>query len=170
MRLRPVEPADVRLVADWLARDENARWLDFGGGQRALTTASLWMMAHRRLHVLRLFMSDAADRPIGLVALSDVDPEFRTARLWYVLGDKAFAGRGCTSRAVHALLNSAFGDLGLEAINAWTVECNAPSIRVLERNRFRLIGRQRRCHRIDGRTYDRLLFDLLATEHEDDVR
>ena len=37
---------------------------------------------------------------------------------------------------------------------------------------FKPIGRQRQCHYIDGRAYDRLWFDLLASEHEeiDDVR
>ena len=37
---------------------------------------------------------------------------------------------------------------------------------------FRYIGRQRQCHVIDGRAYDRLLFDLLAEEFtaRDDYR
>ena len=64
------------------------------------------------------------------------------------------------------ILTMGFKVLGLQAINAWTVESNGPSIRVLEQNQFRLIGRQRRCHYIDGFPFDRLLFDLLAEEHK----
>ena len=30
---------------------------------------------------------------------------------------------------------------------------------------FKFIGRQRRCHVVDGRVCDRLWFDLLASEH-----
>ena len=30
------------------------------------------------------------------------------------------------------------------------------------------MGRQRRCHWIEGRVYDRLWFDLLASEHDPD--
>jgi RimJ/RimL family protein N-acetyltransferase len=100
------------------------------------------------------------------VALSDIDRVFRTGRLWYVLGDKRFAGRGLTSRAVADLVREGFGPVRLEAINAWAVVENRPSIRILESNGFRLIGYQRRCHRIDGRPVDRALFDLLATEFE----
>ena len=50
--------------------------------------------------------------------------------------------------------------------HTWVVEGN-PSVRALERLNFRYIGRQRQCHYTDGRSYDRLWFDLLASEHKD---
>ncbi len=52
-------------------------------------------------------------------------------------------------------------------MNAWTVETNTPSLGLLQRLNFRYIGRERRCHYIDGQPYDRLLFDLLASEHKE---
>ncbi len=110
------------------------------------------------------------DVPIGIVALRDLSPNFKSAMLWYVLGDKTCSRHGYTTRAVRKLLHFGFADLGLEAVNAWTVEANIPSIRVLERNNFRLIGRLRSCHEIDGQKFDRLLFDLLASEHEGESR
>src|SRR5438093_12839782 len=72
-----------------------------------------------------------------------------------------------TRPASAAMLTLAFEELGLAAVNAWTVETNIPAQRVLEALHFRCIGRQRQCHYIDGRPLDRLLFDLLATEHRD---
>jgi RimJ/RimL family protein N-acetyltransferase len=60
----------------------------------------------------------------------------------------------------------AFRDLGLHSVNTWSVDLN-PSLRTIERLGFRFIGRQRQCHFIDGRLYDRLLFDLLASEHRE---
>jgi len=64
------------------------------------------------------------------------------------------------------MLSFGFKELGLGAIHTWIVEHN-PSIRVAQQVRFRPIGRQRKCHYIDGRAYDRLWFDLLASEHEE---
>ena len=55
-------------------------------------------------------------------------------------------------------------ELGLHSINTWVVEHN-PSLRIGERLHYHYIGRQRQCHMIDGRLYDRVLFDLLASEH-----
>jgi RimJ/RimL family protein N-acetyltransferase len=141
--------------------------LDFGNGHQSLTPASLKIMTQRDIHLIRAFTSDGNDASIGLVAFSNVDHHFKTATLWYVLGNKQNGGQGYTTRAVSKILSLGFTELGLQTINAWAVELNLPSIRVLERNHFRLIGRQRQCHYIDGRACDRLLFDLLACEHEE---
>ena len=99
---------------------------------------------------------------LGIVALADVDRAFRTALLWYVLGDARYAGQGHTSRAVAALLSTAFSELGLNAVSAWVVEGNSPSLRVLERNHFRSAGRFRACHYLDGRPRNHLLLRIIV--------
>jgi len=120
----------------------------------------------RGTYVLRVFTSNADDRPIGVVALGNVNREFQTANIWVVLGDKSCAGQGYASLATSRMLTVGFQELGLKAIHTWIVEHN-PSIHVARRVGFRPIGRQRLCHCIDGRAYDRLWFDLLASEHEE---
>ncbi len=65
------------------------------------------------------------------------------------------------------LITVGFTELGLESIYAWVVEANVDCLRLVERIQLRYVGRQRRCHWIDGRPYDRLLFDLLASEHKE---
>ena len=82
-----------------------------------------------------------------------------------MLGNKRYGGY--TLGACSAMLTWGFTELGLGAVNAWTVETNTPAQRCLEQLHFRYIGRQRQCHYIDGGPLDRLLFDLLATEHQD---
>jgi RimJ/RimL family protein N-acetyltransferase len=164
MRLETLDGVDVGRVAAWLGDEQNSRWLDFGAGVQHLDAAALKIMAQRPVHALRVFAADDGE-PIGLVALSNVSRRFGTATLWYVLGDKRYGGRGYTTRSVAGMLTFGFRTLGLGAVNAWAVEANTPSLRVLAHNRFRLIGRQRRCHVVDGHVCDRLLFDVLASEH-----
>ena len=166
MKLLPLDnPQLIALVAGWLGREENARWLDFGTGE-LLTAVSLTIMAQRDLHLLRAFTGDGNDLPIGLVALSDIDLRAKSAgSLWAVLGRKnswAYA-----RRAASELLTLGFGKLGLETVRAWVVEIHWPARRALEELNFRYIGRRRRCQWIHGRPYDRLLYDLLATEHHE---
>lgn len=173
MQLKPLDlPEDIQLVAGWLAQKENFQWLDFGDGRQLVSPEWLAVAIQHRTIVLRLFTSDDQDeRPIGVVALSNINSNFKTANIWVVLGDKAYAGRGYASRATSKMVTLGFRELGLYAIHTWIVEHN-PAIKVAERVRFKLIGRQRRCHCIDGRPYDRLWFDILASEHEEirDVR
>jgi RimJ/RimL family protein N-acetyltransferase len=164
MELRTPTPADLDQVARWLGRPEASRWLDFGRGHRSVDAKTLKLMAQREIHELRVFAEDPGAEPVGLVALSDLDRSFGTARLWYVLGQQRFSGQGLVTGAVACLLDLAFSELELSAVNAWVVDENHASIRVLEKNHFRLIGRQRRCHVIDGVSHDRLLYDRLPED------
>ena len=167
MQLLPLNnAASIALAADWLGREENYRWLDFGDANDALSAASLKEIAQRDIDVLRLFTPDGSDLPIGIVALSDVRQHWKMAgSVWVVLGRKRYASYAC--RAVSKVLTLGFVGLGLEAVSTWTVETNTPFRAILEQLNFKYIGRQRRRHWIDGRPYDRLLYDLLATEHRE---
>lgn len=166
VRLRPLDAPDlIRTAADWLARKDNAQWLQFGDGRHVLTPPLLKIMAQRETHVLRIYTSEEGT-PLGIVGLDDVNRNFRTARIWIVAGEKSRCGRGYATQAVRHMLTLAFRDLQLHSVSTWIVEHN-PSIRVAEHVGFRFIGRQRQCHWIDGVAYDRLLFDLLAAEHKD---
>lgn len=166
MTLEPLDtPGRLRLAAGWISEKENAQWLDFGEGRQTLSPEWLKIAIQRGTQAVRLFTSDEG-RPIGVVGLGSINRDFRTANLWVVLGDKSVAGRGYASRAVSAMLTIGFRELGLHAINTWIVEHN-PSVRVAARVKFRPMGRQRQCHYIDGRVYDRLWYDLLASEHHE---
>ena len=164
LTLTPMQTEHVAPVSEWLAEEANYKWLDFGHGTQKLSPPALKMMSQRGIHALRVVSID--DVPVGLVALSDINSQFETATLWYVLGDKRFEGRGVTSRAVAAMLVEGFVQLGLRAISAWAVETNLASIRVLEKNGFKRAGRLRKIHVVDGEARDRILFDLLADDHQ----
>src|SRR6266850_521660 len=93
---------------------------------------------------------DVGETPAGVVGLTNIDRPFRTARIWVVAGEKTFAARGHATDAARRLLTIGFRELGLEAVNTWIVEDN-PSVRIAHRLRFKFIGRQRRCHVVEGR-------------------
>jgi len=167
MKLLPLlSPEVLELAAGWLARKENCQWLDFGNGRQIVTPALLRIMAQRETHFMRVYTWSHDEAPIGIVGLNSVDRSCGTATLWAVAGEKSFSLRGYVSLATSRFLTLAFRDLGLRAINTWIVDRN-PSLRSLQRLNFRFIGRQRQSHIIDGRPYDRLLFDLLAAEHRE---
>src|SRR5215510_1660674 len=164
--LRLDTPAIVELAAGWLALKENYQWLDFGDGRQLVTPALLKIMAQREVHFMRVYTGDRDDVPIGIVGLNSVNRVFGSATLWAVAGEKSFSNRGYVSLASSKLLTLAFRDLGLRTINTWIVEGN-PSVRSLQRLNFRFIGKQRQCHLVDGLPRDRLLFDLLVSEHRE---
>jgi RimJ/RimL family protein N-acetyltransferase len=167
MKLLPLEaPGVLDAVAGWLARKENYQWLDIGNRSRPVTPALLRLMVQRDTHLLRVYTSNADETPIGLCGLSNIDRTARNGTFWGASGDKSFRARGYGTRAGSMLMTLAFRDLGLHTVNTWVVEGN-PSVRIIERLGFRFVGRLRQSHQIDGRPCDRLLFDLLASEHRE---
>ena len=167
MKLLPLyDPKLCALVAVWLARKENAQWLELGNGRQPVTPTLVSVMARRDTHFLRAYTSDSGDEPIGIVALSSLDPVFKCATFWGVSGDKSYRHRGYSTIASSKLMTLAFRDLGLRSVNTWAVDGN-PSLRTIRRLGFRYAGRLRQSHTIDGRPCDRLLFDLLASEHRE---
>jgi RimJ/RimL family protein N-acetyltransferase len=166
MRLIPLDSAGlIELVARWLSEKENFQWLDFGGvRQEQVTPALVKIMAQRGTSVFRVYTADDDETPVGVVGLHNVDRHFKTATVWAALGNKSYARRGYATRAVSKMITLGFRELGLGAINTWVVEHN-PSVEVARRAGLRHVGRLRRCHYIDGEAFDRLLFDILPSEH-----
>lgn len=169
MRLIPLDDGKLTdLAASWLADNRNYQWLDFGGSVQSIDRLALRVMARRKTHVLRIFTADTdQDLPIGIVGLSDVHPDFKTATLWIVLGERHYSNKGYAVKASSAMLALGFRELGLHAINVWAVESNHASLRAIRRLNFRPAGRQRQCHYIDGHPFDRLWFDMLANEYRE---
>lgn len=168
MKLLPLDDGTFDQAAEWLSREEIYRWLDFGLGVQGVSRVALKAMTQRDIHCIRVYTPEDDDTtPIGIVALSNISRPFKTANLWAILGERHYGGRGQAYRAAARILTHAFRDMRLESVQAWAVEPNVASIRSLKRLNFQYVGRLRRCHAMDGQMYDRLLFDLLASEHRD---
>lgn len=163
VELSPIDtPEMVNLVTAWLSQGP-CHWLE-PGSRRRLTPAVFRRLLHRFDYEFRVFRLEQLGAPLGVVALTDINREFKTATAWGMLGDKAWTRQGLTTAALSKILTLGFTELGLCAINAWAVD-ESPSLHMLTRLHFRFIGRQRSCHYVNGQPHDRLRFDLLSTEH-----
>ncbi len=166
MKLLPLDkPELIELAGSWLSAPENAKWLDFGNGVQCVSPVMLKVMTQREIHCLRLYTGDDGETLAGVVGLSNIDRNFKTASVWCVLGNRQQGG--CSARAVSKMLTIAFTELGLHAVSCWTLEINQGGRGVIDRLPFRFIGRLRQCHSIDGKSYDRLVYDMLSSEHQE---
>src|SRR5690349_24851340 len=93
LKLLPLDrPTWIELAANWLGREENYKWLDFGEGARALSVMSLRFMTQRVLHAWRLSTPEDTDWPIGFVGLPGIRRRSKTAGpAWPVPGRNASA-------------------------------------------------------------------------------
>ena len=98
--------------------------------------------------------------------LGKINPNHKTADLSYIIGDKAFWGKGIASKMMQKMVNLAFEQLELEKIVAGVYATNLASISVLEKNKFVVRQTKRPIYfqgkRIDGLVYGRLKLDWLG--------
>ena len=163
--LRALEKSDCESVAAWLQNPRQNEWMDFGNGRQALNALAISIMARSPDHFVRVVL-DAKSRLIGVFGLQQVRHPFRVAQLWGVRPMLRPPARLRNAVAMRVVLSLAFQAYDLSAVQAWAVDGNLASIRILEELGFCACGRHRRCHPIGGVMRDRLNFDLLPEDFE----
>lgn len=103
------------------------------------------------------------DQVIGTCTLFHIEREHRRAELGYILRRDHW-GHGFANEALTALVNHAFGTLGLHRVEADIDPRNAGSIRLVERLGFKLEGRLRENYFVADEIQDSLIYGLLAPE------
>src|SRR5213076_1081633 len=81
VKLLPLDSAEaIELVAGWLSKYDNYKWLDFGNGVQRLTPVALRVMTQRALHEFRIYTADDGDVPAGMLGPADVGIQRTGAR------------------------------------------------------------------------------------------
>lgn len=97
---------------------------------------------------------------VGLVGLHKIDFHNGHAELGYFIG-KEYWNRGYASEAVSLAVRYAFEWLNLRKVYARVYESNGASIRILEKNGFKLAGRWRKHQYVPGKGFvDVLCYEL----------
>ena len=155
LELRPVREEDVDRILAYRNAPEVVRWL---------------LRTEVDADALREAWRAAADDPhdhsvaavldgvvIGTVSLSVVDgmgqpamPQRTEADLGYTF-DPAYAGHGYATEAVSAVVDRAFGELGVRRITAGCFADNLASVRILEK-----LGMRREQHGVEDSWHDEL--------------
>ncbi|HEV2128096.1 MAG TPA: GNAT family N-acetyltransferase [Thermomicrobiales bacterium] len=165
--LRPLELADARAIAlaghvetervsrrvptSVIAFERWVRGFATDGAPDAIAFAVCW---------------HGDDTCIGTVRLGQIDWVNRTAETGSGLLSAEDRGRGIGTEAKHLLLEYAFVDLGLHALNAMVYEGNTRSAAALEKQGYRLAGRLTADVQRDGAFRDTLVFDLTREDWE----
>ncbi|TWI07976.1 RimJ/RimL family protein N-acetyltransferase [Lysobacter ruishenii] len=103
------------------------------------------------------------DRLIGGVTLFAIDPAQGRAEIGYALHSSQW-GRGHARHALRAVLDHAFGALGLRRVEADIDPRNLASCRLVERLGFTREGLLRERWQVGGELQDTALYGLLARE------
>ncbi|MRG61230.1 GNAT family N-acetyltransferase [Agromyces sp. CFH 90414] len=169
--IRLLEPADAprlahlqtegrEFFAPW-DKDRDEEWFTVAG-QEAEIAAQL--RRHAAGEGVPFAIVDPDGELVGRVNLTTiVRGPFQSCSMGYWLSPGA-NGKGYATDAVRAVLETAFGELGLHRVEASTLRHNERSQRVLERSGFTRFGMAPRYLKIAGAWQDHVLFQRLADD------
>ena len=103
------------------------------------------------------------DRCLGLVNYHDGHIRNKRVAIGYIV-DPAHWRQGVATEAVSAMIRFCFQDLGLHRLQAFIHPNNAPSLKLIEKLRFRREGLLRENLRVSDEWRDDLLYARLSTD------
>ncbi len=105
------------------------------------------------------------DSIIGVIGLHELDFQNGTGYLGYFLA-KEHWNHGYVTEAVSLAIDYSFKRMNLRKLHSSVYEPNTGSIRVLQKNGFREIGRRSKHVFVEGHGYvDEILFELFNPDH-----
>jgi RimJ/RimL family protein N-acetyltransferase len=152
----------------WLNDFEMLKLIDRRFRPHASEWITQWYERHASgAHDALIFTIIANDGscPVGNIALQDVDYRNRTAELGIYIGDPECRGKGYGTEAVRLMLGFAFRMLGLQNVMLRVYEYNEAAIRVYGRAGFREFGRRHQSQFMDGRFWDVILMECVASTY-----
>jgi ribosomal-protein-serine acetyltransferase len=103
------------------------------------------------------------DRLAGVIGYDPIDWENRSTELGYWLGEE-YQGKGLVTAACRALVEHAFGELGLNRVVISCATENEKSCAIPERLGFRREGIERQAEWLYDRFVDHVTYSALASE------
>jgi RimJ/RimL family protein N-acetyltransferase len=103
-------------------------------------------------------------RPIGHTDLFDIDERDRTAEFGILIGEADVRGKGYGTETARLMLDYAFTALGMHSVFLRTDGFNLAGQRAYAKAGFKEIGRRRERRWMDGRWWDEVFMDCLASE------
>ncbi len=167
--LGPLRREHIPLYLRWINDFGTTRMLGVSPRPMTVEQETAWYeRAAVEAHAFTIY-ERSTWRPIGNCALHDLDLPNRRTMVGIMIGEPDARGRGYGTEAMRLLLDYAFTALGLHSVMLLVYEYNRPARRSYEKAGFREIGRRREGRWFNGRFWDEISMDILASEFESPV-
>ncbi len=166
--LGPLNREHLHLYLRWINDFGTTRTLGVPMRPMTLEQETAWYeraAVDEERHSFTIYERSTA-RPVGNCGLFDVHPTNRRAEVGIMIGEPDARGLGYGTEAMRLLLDYAFTALGLHSVMLTVHEYNSAGRRCYEKVGFREIGRRRESRWFNGRFWDEIPMDILASEFE----
>ena len=168
--LGPIESDTMPLFYRWFNDMELLRTAGIGDGPWTMERVEAWFkrFSDSSEAWFMVFERDS-ERPIGFAGLRDIDEIHGTAEYAISIGEKSARGQGYGTEATRLMLDYAFVARGLHSVLLDVAAYNPGGTRAYEKAGFREIGRRHESDVMDGKRWDTVYMQALASEFESPV-
>lgn len=165
--LRPLAESDVDSIMTWVNRPEIVGNLAAFSGAAMTRDQELEWVKRTIAGNDRVFSAFAADddRYLGQVGIHQIHTRSKVGRLGAVIANKGEMGKGYGSAAITAVMDRAFGELGLHKLWLMVFRTNERGQRLYHRLGFVDEGILREEYFHEGGWHDMVRMSKLAREH-----
>ena len=169
--LGPIARDTLPLFYRWFNDMELLRTAGIGDGPWTMERVEAWCARFSGGSDEAWFMVFGRDsgRPIGFAGLRDIDERHGTAEYAISIGEASARGMGFGTEATRLMLDYAFIARGLHSVLLDVAEYNPGGIHAYAKAGFREIGRRRESDVMDGKRWDTVYMQALASEFESPV-
>lgn len=162
--LSPRNTEDYEKFTEWLNDFETTDYTGRSSIVMTLEAEKKYLEENSFPEAAFLIVVKDNDTMIGTVALEKINHINRTATLGIFIGDKEYRNKGYGTEAINLILDYGFNYLNLNNIELAVMEFNERAIKCYNKCGFKEYGRRRKCKYINGKYYDSIYMDILASE------
>lgn len=156
-------PDEIRNAMLTLRNRPEIRNFMISGSEISQSQHSAWLASLNGNLQSLVYAAMAGDELAGQVNFARIDRENRHAE-WGFFLDPAFRGKGMAAKMLAMALDLAFGEIGLQKINAGVLDHNGASLALHQRLGFAPEGRRRRHALHNGTWRDLVLWGMTREE------
>ena len=166
--LKGLSPADMKYIFNSLTKFKIKKILGHRSEEDYLKEEGKHKngySSYNRSFILFLLSDKESDNIIGRCGLHNWNIEHKRAEIGYVIADESYKRKGLMTEAVNAILDYGFKKMNLNRIEALVGVGNVPSLRILEKYKFKKEGVLRQHFHVSGNYEDSVLFAKLYSEY-----
>jgi RimJ/RimL family protein N-acetyltransferase len=163
--LGPLDRSIIPLQTVWINDFATTRTLGRDAQPRTLAEHERWYERLTTGDQVAFAVHDLADMaPVGIVRLLHIDRHHGTCELGIGIMAPGRRGRGLGTEATRLITDYAIRDLGMHNVHLATFAFNIAGIRAYHKAGFREYGRRREAWLHNGRRWDIVFMEVVASE------
>jgi len=130
---KPHDRKDIPLRVKWLNNKKaNVCAIDNPESETTLEKETKWFDEYEKNPAKKFFTIYSDETPIGLMGLSNIDLDTKTAKFFILIGEDGYRGKGIGKTSLKYMVDYAFDDLRLDSIFLEVKRVNYPAIKLYE--------------------------------------